>query len=252
MGGVSLMIKLIEYFNNNCIDGYYAHHFKYISLGKDEVCFFDDKEVISEFKKMIQPGFENEVYLKENEFFVMLCFYLYNEGYTIAEFPDFLSRPNPKCALYDFGCTQIKMYLRGKCNLIGKVPLEARRNLIDNLKFGKNEYKVTEDVNLMIQEISTRSAKFEEMAIDEKLKVLCNTIEFLLKDNGTYGNVDYDDCFDYLNDSIIKSYRKRLNCFRHGSKESLEERNTYSDFQKVLLVRYGIFIVEVLYKKINS
>lgn len=246
------MIKLVSYFNNNCKEGYYAHHFEYIGLGRDEICFFDDIELINEFKKMIQPGFEKNVLLKDSDLFVMLCFYLFNEGYTILEFPNFLSRPDPKCALFDFGYTQIKMYLKDQRNAMGAVPWEVRRNLIESLTFEKKSYKVDDDVNLIIQEISTRSARFEEMAQDEKLKEICNAIEFLLKKNGKYIKVDYSDCLSLMDDNRIKKYKDILNCFRHSSKESIEERNSYSDFQKNLLVRYGIFIIEVLNNKVNN
>lgn len=246
------MIKLVSYFEENCTDGYYHHHFGYIPAFKEEICYYDADEVITEFKRMIQPGFEKNVPLSKNEDFILLCFYLYNEGYVIKEFPNFLSRPDSKCALYDFGYEQIRLYLREKYNYVTSVPWEARRQLIDKLTFEKNEYNVDADIDQLMQNISTRSASFLEMSVDEKLKEICNGIEYLLKKNGKYFELDYTDCLDILSDDYITQYKTKLNCFRHASKESLLERANYSDFQKQLLVRYGIFILETIKSKLDS
>lgn len=246
------MIKLVSYFEENCTDGYYYHHFAYIPIFKNEIYYYDADEVICEFKRMIQPGFEKSVPLSKNEDFILLCFYLYNEGYVIREFPEFLSRPDSKCALYDFGYEQIRLYLREKYNYIAGVPWEARRKLIDKLTFEKDKYHVDYDIDQLMQNISTRSASFIEMSIDEKLKEICNGIEYLLKKNGEYCKLDYTDCLDILSDDCIIKYKKKLNCFRHASNETLLERSSYSDFQKQLLVRYGIFILEILKCKLDS
>ena len=66
------MIKLVSYFEENCTDGYYHHHFGYIPAFKEEICYYDADEVITEFKRMIQPGFEKNVPLSKNEDFILL------------------------------------------------------------------------------------------------------------------------------------------------------------------------------------
>ena len=40
---------------------------------------------------------------------------------------------------------------------------------------------MSDDINKILKDISTRSANFREMELDEKLEVICNSIEYLLK-----------------------------------------------------------------------
>ena len=64
----------------------------------------------------------------------------------------------------------------------------------------------------MFKKISTRSAKFEEMSQDEKLKEIANLIENMLFKDGDYVKFEYDKvCFEYLNNDNITSYRKKYN-----------------------------------------
>lgn len=65
------------------------------------------------------------------------------------------------------------------------------------------------------------------MLVDEKLKELCNAIEYLLKKDGNFLVLDYDNTCDYLDDSLVKAYRKKLECFRHSAEESIDERKSF-------------------------
>ena len=83
----------------------------------------------------------------------------------------------------------------------------------------------------MFMEISTRNARFENMTIDEKIKEIANLIENLL----------------YVDDEIIKKYRKQIQCFRHSSNNALEERKQFSDEEKEFIIDYGITIIKLIY-----
>lgn len=52
--------------------------------------------------------------------------------------------------------------------------------------------------------------------------------------------------FGFLSDAIVKKYRKQIQCFRHASENSVEERKKYSNAQKEFLVNFGLTIVNVI------
>ena len=58
---------------------------------------------------------------------------------------------------------------------------------------------------------------------------------------GTCGTVEYVD------DEIIKKYRKQIQCFRHSSNNALEERKQFSDEEKEFIIDYGITIIKLIY-----
>lgn len=71
---------------------------------------------------------------------------------------------------------------------------------------------MSDDINKILKDISTRSANFREMELDEKLEVICNSIEYLLKpkNGANFMNIDYSDSCDYLSDDIVKKFRNKL------------------------------------------
>lgn len=100
----------------------------------------------------------------------------------------------------------------------------------------------------MFMKISTRNARFENMTIDEKIKEIANLIENLLYVDGNYIKLDYSKhCFEYVDDEIIKKYRKQIQCFRHSSNNALEERKQFSDEEKEFIIDYGITIIKLIY-----
>ena len=89
---------------------------------------------------------------------------------------------------------------------------------------------------------------FNNMSTDEKLAEIANLIENLLKKNGEFFIPEYSKiCFDYISNDIVKSYRKKLHCFRHATDDALRERNSYSEEQKKFLVDYGLTIINVIH-----
>ena len=54
-------------------------------------------------------------------------------------------------------------------------------------------------------------------------------------------------CFDYISNDVVKSYRKKMHCFRHATDDAISERKTYSEEQKSFFVDYGLTIVKVIH-----
>ena len=101
-------------------------------------------------------------------------------------------------------------------------------------------------------EISTRQASFNSMHIDEKIAEIANLIENLLKQDGKFITPEYEDvCCGFIDDTIVKNYRKKMQCFRHCTDEAIEERKTYSEEQKTFLVDYGLTIVKAIHELVK-
>ena len=97
-----------------------------------------------------------------------------------------------------------------------------------------------------------RNASFNSMSLDEELAEIANLIENLLKKNGRYVEPDYSKiCFEYISDDGVKSFRKKLHCFRHSSDESISEREAYSEDQKNFMIDYGLTIIKVIYSLVQ-
>lgn len=97
-------------------------------------------------------------------------------------------------------------------------------------------------------EISNRQTSFANMGIDEKLAELANLIENLLKKNNKFITLDYNSiCFEFIDDNMITSYRKKMHCFRHSTEDDLLERKSYTEEQKSFFIDYGSTIVKVIY-----
>jgi len=111
---------------------------------------------------------------------------------------------------------------------------------------------VYEELDDKIKAISTRNATFNQMVTDEKLKEIGNLIEYLLKDNGKFISLDYEtNSAGFLNESIVKELRKKIQCFRHSSKESIIERNSLNERQKEFMIEFGIVICNFIYKELK-
>ena len=87
---------------------------------------------------------------------------------------------------------------------------------------------------------------------DEKIAEIANLIENLLKQDGKFITPEYEDvCCGFIDDTIVKNYRKKMQCFRHCTDEAIEERKTYSEEQKNFLVDYGLTMVKAIHELVK-
>ena len=215
----------------------------------DEMVYeaFDDEDVIRILKDLCEPTLDITT-IKNTRLFYFVLFYLHDNSYRIKEFPRIIDRP-PEDP-YKFTCNDIRNFAIDKgLDHNGTVQYMTRRKIVENLTFEKNtSIKVEDNVDKMFIEISTRNARFENMTIDEKIKEIANLIENLLCVDGNYIKLDYSKhCFKYINDEIIKTYRKQIQCFRHASNNALEERKQFSKEQKEFIIDYGITIIKLIH-----
>ncbi|MFR1707625.1 MAG: hypothetical protein ACLSV2_01890 [Clostridium sp.] len=150
------------------------------------------------------------------------------------------------CEDYKLKNNELTDYDKKKINDIRKDIEELRKQ--DDCKV-----IIDEEVDKLIQKISTRNAQLNEMALDEKLKELCNLIEYLLKRDEKFIKLNYDYIsLGFIKDSDIKELRNKVQCFRHSSQESINERNAYTKKQKQFMVEYGVVICNLIYNKLKN
>lgn len=181
--------------------------------------------------------------------FYLITYYLYKRGYEIKEFPRILARPYSDPSKFTYNEIRSKILSNGGGNN-RTVPYRERRNLIDKLTFEKknSSIKIDESIDKLFGEISNRDASFNDMSTNEKLESISNLIENMLKKDGKFIKVNYSSiCLNYISDDNVKDYRKKLNCFRHGSTDSINERKAYSEEQKSFLIDYGIIIINAIH-----
>ena len=209
------------------------------------------KEAITKFKELCQPDVD---FSGENKCrFYLITYYLHMLGYEIKEFPRILARPPVDPT--DFTYRDIRnriIALGGDDN--GTVRYATRRTFVADLTFEQKScnIEVNDSINQKFIEISTRQASFNSMHIDEKIAEIANLIENLLKQDGKFITPEYEDvCCGFIDDTIVKNYRKKMQCFRHCTDEAIEERKTYSEEQKNFLVDYGLTMVKAIHELVK-
>ncbi|BEI48154.1 hypothetical protein ACPT8I_07955 [Lactiplantibacillus plantarum] len=112
-----------------------------------------------------------------------------------------------------------------------------------NIKSQNDVLVMNDELLNAINEISTRNVAFTARSTEEKLALLNNTIENILKPHKKFLTIDEENFFDFIRNEDIKRYRKLTHAFRHGSAESIAERKAMPQRQKEFLVNYGTLIV---------
>ena len=135
-----------------------------------------------------------------------------------------------------------------------KKKIDEIKKAIDDLEKEVSEKVIViEEVDELIHRISTRNAKFREMALDEKLKEIGNLIEYLLKKDGKFITLNYDYIsLGFIKENDVKELRKKIQCFRHSSEESIKERGEYIENQKQFMVEFGIVTCNLIYNELKN
>lgn len=209
---------------------------------------YDVEEAISRFKALCQPTEE----FNDNEkkcWFYLITYYLHKLGFQIKEFPKVLARPPINPIEFTYTDVRNKITAQGDDNN-GNIPFTKRSLFVANLTFelGPNNIEIPDTIDKRFRKISNRNAEFKNMSTDEKLAEIVNLIENLLKKDGKFFSVDYSPvCFEHINEPTIKTYKNKIQCFRHASPESMAEREEFSSEQKSFLVDYGLIIIKATY-----
>ena len=249
------------YFQNIKEDDYHYKFFKSIKdvnkaynvfMGEQEVNdyefeVYDPEEAILKFRELCQPEitFDKE----KTCWFYLIVYYLYSLGYEIKQFPRLLARPPVDPSEFTYRDIRNRIIAEGDDDG-GTVRYATRRAFVEELTFEikSPHIEINDSIEQKFKEISNRSASFDSMKTDEKLVEISNLIENLLKKDGKFDALDYTSiCFDFITDSMIKEYRKKMHCFRHSTEEAISERKAYSEDQKKFLIDYGLIIIKTIH-----
>jgi len=115
-----------------------------------------------------------------------------------------------------------------------------------NLSEQSSAFLMQDELQDNINKISTRNDDFSLRPVDEKIQLLNNTIENMLKRSGKFISINDDEYFKLLTNENIREFRNKTQSFRHASEESIHERELLTRLQKEFLVNYGTMIVITL------
>ena len=226
-----------------------------IDVPDDKRCdfeVFDEEEAVEKFRFLCRP--ENEPVRDEAKcWFYMVAYYLHRLGYMIEEFPRVLERPPADPVDFVYGEIRQKAFADG-LNDGNTITYAVRRQIVHDMKFAKkaSAIGVGDDLDRRIQMISSCNAAFHEMVVDEKLEMLANLIENLLKVDDRFVSVDYQSAMlGFVDEDNVKGYRKTLQCYRHTSNGAIAERAGFTDDQKEFLIDYGVTVCKALAKLVR-
>lgn len=214
----------------------------------------DTEDIIEKFKELCLPENENHTPLQSCWFYIIL-FYLKQKEYIIKEFPRLIQKP--PLDSFDFVNKEVRNRLIAEGKVKDGINEHAeRRKFINNLTFEQKStfIMLDEEIEQKFRKISTRDASFQEMAKSEKLREINNLIENMLcKPNEKYVKLDYEKvCCEYINDEIVKGYRKKMQCFRHSNEKAIAERENYTEEQKNFLIDFGIIILKSIHSLLKE
>ena len=244
------MIDLVDYYIKNVEESknnYYLREFSVQNAMLLKLLLVDLDEVIEVWKTSVYPNAEDE---SNKKVFYLTSFYLFNEGYIIKEHPKLLKNINEPLLISNKVLRKATADKYGYNGSGGGVAWEDRRRYIDELSFikkNKNIINISENIQDIINKVSGSNTTFIEMTEEEKLAEIINTVEYFMKENSKYIEIPFEDIsFNFISKDDVKEYKKEMQCFRHGSKASLIEREMYTKEDKLFLIDYGLMVLKII------
>ena len=216
--------------------------------------FIDDDEIIFKWKAYTYPSsFEDD---DETIFeFIIMSFYLLNEGYVIEEHPKLLFKiAAPSYISEGILKEATRTKIGTKSN--GAVAWADRRMYSNSLNFIKKNNEIPYSTNMqdIFKLVSSANKEFKDMTIDEKLEQIRNVFSYIGKtENGKYININIDEISKgYVTKNQLMNYQNELQCFRHGEKEMITKRREYTEQQKQFLIDYGLMLINATERYLNE
>lgn len=219
---------------------------EYMNSKYREYVVFDAKKAISKFRQLCQP--EVKFSYDNRCWFYLTSYYLHKMGFEIKEFPKVLASPPLDPDEFTYSDIRNRLISGGKDDN-GTVRYVTRKVYVASLTFVQKSSHIVIDecLDKKFRKISTRQASLNEMSQDEMLKEIANLIEHFLKKDGKFMKLDYSSIsFEFITDEMVTKFRRKMQCFRHATEDTIKERNAYSAEQKDFFVDYGLTIVKVI------
>lgn len=183
---------------------------------------------------------------EDNIKFILCFFYLEHSNYYIPQLNDF-----SKNFYYDFNSCIFRVSNHIRDFHVKDNSYAKRREFINSLNIEKIQDEIVGSENyfnfLDNTFILNRNQKFKDLGKKEKLLTLCNCIEYLLKKNDKFLNLNEDIFFGFINKEIPKKFRKDNWFIRHSSEEALKLREDINEQKLDFLINLGITMTERLW-----
>lgn len=220
----------------------------------DDFKYNDIDELFSAFQQTLRPKYNEKPKFKDftyadREEYNSILRWLKENNYYIDLFPNVIQKQQP---FESFAYDEIRAYIRKKNNLDSSASIKwaDRNELIDSFKLLKrddNIFEIEKSLDEVIKEIS--SGVFSIQSKDQQLSILCNCIEYFLKnDNNSFNEINSEIFYNYFDNNDLKRFRKETQIFRHASKSVINERKLWSNDKKQFYIRLGINMITILHK----
>lgn len=221
----------------------------------NEYQYNDIDELFSAFQQTLKPKskdkpkFKDFTYADRDEYTVILK-WLKENNYYIDLFPNVIQKQQ---SFQSFAYDEIRAYIRKQKQLDSKSSIKwsDRIELIESLNLLKKDdvvFQVEKSLDEIIKEISNGS--FATQNRDEQLATLCNSIEYLLKnDKAKFNKINSAIFYDYFNNEDLQRFRKETQVFRHAAKGDIDKRRSWSDSKKQFYIRLGVNMITVLHNE---
>jgi len=213
----------------------------------------NEQDIINNFRDLLKPesGLKFKDYsTMHEEQFKGIIKWMHKNNYTIKEFPNAIQQ---ELSLNALGSDRIRNYILSKKSESRTVRWSDRRKLIDSLTIQKTDanpdFILESNLSDMIKKISLNSTDFSTKTRNEKINLLNNCTEYILKHRGKYIDIDESIFFGFFDTNSVKKYRADTQVFRHTSEQSLSERNTWTNSKKDFYIKLGIILITQLYQE---
>lgn len=221
-----------------------------IKIGDFE--YKDEEEVIESFRELLKPktsphfsDYSNGDIIE----FAGIMEWLHLNKFVIREFPNAIQR---KMSLKAFGSDTIRSYITTNKPELNKAPWSERRAVVDSLtierKYDDSSFEVNPEIDDIMKDIAMGTGNFQGHSKENKLAMLNNCVEYLLKDGKKFQKIDSSIFYGFLDEADVIKFRRDTHVFRHHDKGTMNEREQWSDHKKDLYIRLGIIIVTEIFK----
>ncbi|SPP27700.1 conserved hypothetical protein [Brochothrix thermosphacta] len=224
-----------------------------ITIGDYE--YRDEEDIIGNFRRLLKPtsgpDFSDYSNVDINEFSGIMT-WLYLNKFVIREFPNVIKH---KMSLKAFGSETIRRYIMTNKPELSNVPWSERRAVVDSLTieriYDDSSFEVKPEIESIMKDIAMGTGDFQSHSKENKLAMLNNCVEYLLKDGEKYKTVDASIFYGFLDQVKVIKFRKDTHVFRHHDRNTMFEREQWDDEKKDLYIRIGIIIVTEVFQNNN-
>lgn len=222
-----------------------------ITIGDYE--YRDEEDIIGNFRRLLKPksgqNFSDYSNVDINEFSGIMT-WLYLNKFVIREFPNVIQR---KMTLKTFGSDMIRSHILTNKPELTKAPWSERRAVIDSLtierKYDDSSFAVMPEIDIIMKGIAMGTGHFQGHSKENKLAMLNNCVEYLLKEGKKFQKVDSSIFYGFLDEEKVIKFRTDTHIFRHHNKDAMFERAQWDENKKDLYIRIGIVIVTEVFQK---